>query len=127
MVAGEVLGYVAAFLTTVAFIPQALHTVKTRNTEAISLGMYSTFTLGVVCWFGYGVYRQDIAIMIANIIIRYNATNRQNPEESPWRDVRPNKEYRQEPQELACPALRSSADKQYRLGAGTDTSAAAFS
>ena len=59
---------VAAFLTTVAFIPQALHTVKTRNTEAISLGMYSTFTLGVVCWFGYGVYRQDIAIMIANII-----------------------------------------------------------
>ena len=68
MVAGEVLGYVAAFLTTVAFIPQALHTVKTRNTEAISLGMYSTFTLGVVCWFGYGVYRQDIAIMIANII-----------------------------------------------------------
>jgi MtN3 and saliva related transmembrane protein len=68
MIFGEALGYAAAFLTTVAFIPQALQTVKSRNTEAISLGMYSTFTLGVICWFGYGVYRQDIAIMIANLI-----------------------------------------------------------
>ncbi len=65
---GEWLGYVAAFLTTVAFIPQALHTVKTRNTQAISLGMYATFTLGVICWLGYGIYRQDPAIIIANFI-----------------------------------------------------------
>ncbi len=65
---GDLLGYIAAFLTTVAFIPQALQTVKTRNTQAISLGMYSTFTLGVVCWFGYGIYRQDNAIIVSNLI-----------------------------------------------------------
>jgi hypothetical protein len=65
--------------------------------------------------------------MIINIIIRYNAPNRQNTEESYWRDVRHNKKYRQKSQELARRALRSSADKHSPLGAGTDTSSAAFS
>ncbi len=40
------LGYCAAALTPLSFLPQAVLTVRTRNVAGISLGMYSTFTLG---------------------------------------------------------------------------------
>ena len=40
MLPSETIGYAAAFLTTVAFLPQALHTIRTRDTKGISLGMY---------------------------------------------------------------------------------------
>jgi len=46
----ELLGYLAACLTTTSFIPQAIMTIRTRNTRGISLGMYSIFTLGVALW-----------------------------------------------------------------------------
>jgi len=42
----EVIGYLAAFCTTISFLPQAYLTLKTRDTESLSLGMYSTFTFG---------------------------------------------------------------------------------
>ena len=42
----ELIGYVAAFLTTCSFVPQAWHTFRTRDVGGISLGMYSVFTAG---------------------------------------------------------------------------------
>lgn len=62
----DYIGYVAAFLTTAAFLPQALHTIKTRNTDSLSLSMYILFTLGVLCWLFYGIILQDHAIIVAN-------------------------------------------------------------
>src|SRR3989344_3860029 len=50
----ELIGYVAAFLTTCSFVPQALHTFRTRDVRGISLGMYSVFTAGVALWLGDG-------------------------------------------------------------------------
>jgi MtN3 and saliva related transmembrane protein len=44
------IGWIAAFLTTLAFLPQAIKTVKEKNTSGISLGMYSIFTAGVLTW-----------------------------------------------------------------------------
>ena len=64
----EVIGYVAATLTTVSFLPQAILTIKTRDTSSLSLSMYSIFTLGVFCWLIYGVYISDKAIIAANAI-----------------------------------------------------------
>ena len=64
----EMIGYLAATLTTASFVPQAILTLKTRDTESLSLGMYSTFTLGVLCWLIYGIYLGDKAIIIANSI-----------------------------------------------------------
>ncbi len=64
----QLIGYLAAILTTASFVPQALLTLKTRNTESLSLGMYSTFTLGVLCWLIYGIYLGDMAIVLANSI-----------------------------------------------------------
>ena len=51
----EWLGYVAATLTTLAFVPQAAKTIRSRDTSGISLGMYVVFVVGIVCWFGYGI------------------------------------------------------------------------
>lgn len=64
----EIISYFAATLTTASFLPQAILTIKTRDTESLSLGMYSSFTLGVLCWLIYGVYLGDKAIIIANAI-----------------------------------------------------------
>ncbi|PKM12088.1 MAG: glutathione synthetase [Gammaproteobacteria bacterium HGW-Gammaproteobacteria-3] len=64
----EIIGYLAATLTTLSFLPQTLLTLKTRDTESLSLGMYSLFTLGVLFWLIYGIYRSDNAIIFANAI-----------------------------------------------------------
>lgn len=64
----EIIGYLAATLTTASFLPQAILTIKTKDTESLSLGMYSSFTLGVLCWLIYGIYLGDKAIIFANAI-----------------------------------------------------------
>ena len=61
-------GYVAATLTTVAFIPQALKTLKTRDTRSISLGMYIVFTVGVGFWLMYGIYLHSLPMIVSNVI-----------------------------------------------------------
>ena len=68
MVWTEWIGYVAAFLTTASFVPQAWLTFKTRDVRGISLGMYSAFTLGVALWLVYGVLIQAWPVVIANTI-----------------------------------------------------------
>jgi len=60
------LGYIAAFLTTASFIPQALLVIKTRNTSGLSLIMYMMFTIGVTLWLIYGLLSRDWPIVIAN-------------------------------------------------------------
>ncbi len=64
----ETLGYIAAFCTTSSFLPQAILTIRTRDTESLSFGMYSLFTTGVLFWLIYGIGQQDYAIIWANAI-----------------------------------------------------------
>ena len=64
-----ILGLIAACFTTFSFAPQALKTIKTKNTEGVSILMYALFLLGVVLWAVYGYVKSDPVIMIANIII----------------------------------------------------------
>lgn len=64
----DLIGYVAAVLTTCSFLPQAILTIKTRDTDSLSMGMYGLFTSGVFCWLIYGIYIDDEAIIFANII-----------------------------------------------------------
>lgn len=64
----EYIGFIAAFLTTFSFAPQAIKTIRTRSTESLSLGMYSIFTLGVLCWLIYGIYLGDLPIIFANSV-----------------------------------------------------------
>lgn len=61
-------GYPAAFLTTVAFIPQAWQSWRTRDLSGISLPMYALFTLGVAMWLGYGLSIGSLPVILANTI-----------------------------------------------------------
>jgi MtN3 and saliva related transmembrane protein len=64
----ELVGYMAATFTTLAFVPQVWLTWKTRQTGGISLGMYAIFTSGVALWLIYGWMIQSWPIVIANIL-----------------------------------------------------------
>jgi MtN3 and saliva related transmembrane protein len=64
----DLIGYLAASLTTLSFVPQALHTFRTRDVSGISLGMYSAFTLGVALWLLYGLLLNAWPIVAANVI-----------------------------------------------------------
>lgn len=68
MDATDLIGYAAASLTTCSFIPQALHTFRTRDVSGISLGMYSVFTLGVFFWLLYGLMLAAWPVVVANAI-----------------------------------------------------------
>jgi MtN3 and saliva related transmembrane protein len=68
MQAIDVIGSLAACLTTASFVPQVWHTLRTRDVSGISLGMYSLFTLGVVLWLVYGILLMAWPIIIANAI-----------------------------------------------------------
>jgi MtN3 and saliva related transmembrane protein len=64
----ELLGYIAAALTTGSFLPQAVMTIRTRNTSGISLGMYVVFTTGVAVWLAYGIVINSGPIIASNTI-----------------------------------------------------------
>jgi MtN3 and saliva related transmembrane protein len=61
-------GYVAATLTTVAFVPQALKTIRSRDTRGISLAMYVVFTIGIGFWLAYGVALGSWPMILSNLV-----------------------------------------------------------
>lgn len=64
----ELLGFVAATLTTISFLPQALKAWKTKSTKDISLLMYTVMGVGVTCWLLYGLGLKSRPIIYANVI-----------------------------------------------------------
>lgn len=64
----SLIGYLAAFCTTFSFVPQAVKTIKTKDTKAISLPMYILFNVGIIIWLVYGLLLNDMPIIIANAI-----------------------------------------------------------
>lgn len=64
----ELVGYVAASLTTVSFVPQVLKVVRERQAAGISAGMYSLFTLGVALWLAYGLMIRSLPVTLANAV-----------------------------------------------------------
>ncbi len=64
----ELVGYVAAILTTASFVPQVLQVVRTRNTRAISRTMYVALCLGIAMWLLYGIALASPPIIVANAV-----------------------------------------------------------
>jgi len=62
----EYLGYAAGILTTVAFLPQAVQLIRTRQARDISLTWAATMTAGVFFWLCYGVAKQSVPMISAN-------------------------------------------------------------
>ena len=59
---------IAAILTTAAFVPQALHIIRHKETKAISLLMYVAFASGVALWLVFGVMIWNWPMIVANAI-----------------------------------------------------------
>ena len=64
----DTLGYIAACLTTLAFVPQVVKTVKTQSTDDISLIMFLMFNVGIVLWLIYGIILENTPIIFANVV-----------------------------------------------------------
>ena len=64
----EFFGYIAAILTTAAFLPQLIKTLKTKKAEDVSLVTLIMFIFGVMSWIIYGYKISSLPILIANLI-----------------------------------------------------------
>ncbi|GAB3656012.1 SemiSWEET transporter [Ramlibacter alkalitolerans] len=103
MQVSDVLGYLAATLTTVSFVPQAWRTFRTKDVSGISLKMYTLFTLGVAVWLAYGIVLGEVPMMIANsttlllaipvlvMRIKYGRKQRKTPAPGPQQGRREDK------------------------------------
>lgn len=63
-----IVGFAAAFFTTASFLPQAIKTIRTKDTSGISLFMYSLFTLGTLLWFLFGFLSSNLPVAFANAV-----------------------------------------------------------
>lgn len=64
----DLVGSAAAMLTTLAFVPQVVKTLKSRQTRDISLAMWLMFSLGVAMWLVYGLLIEAWPVIIANAV-----------------------------------------------------------
>jgi MtN3 and saliva related transmembrane protein len=63
-----IIGLIAAFCSSMAFLPQVLHTIRTRSTADISLKMYSLYSFGIFMWLIYGLLLRDVPIILSNTL-----------------------------------------------------------
>ncbi len=64
----DLIGFVAAFLTTAAFVPQLVRVLKLRSAREISLRMFLMFSLGVFLWLVYGIYTGSKPVIASNMV-----------------------------------------------------------
>ncbi|MDA9027134.1 SemiSWEET transporter [Flavobacteriaceae bacterium] len=64
----EVIGLIAASLTTYAFLPQVYKTWKTKDVSGFSLPTFSLFFIGIIFWLVYGIYLESLSMIFANTI-----------------------------------------------------------
>ncbi|MCU0950788.1 MAG: SemiSWEET transporter [Burkholderiaceae bacterium] len=68
MTSADLVGYLAATLTTIAFVPQAWKTFRSRSAAGVSLRMYLIFTAGVALWLAYGLLIGAWPVIVANCV-----------------------------------------------------------
>ncbi len=64
----EIVGYVAACLTTISYLPQALKIIKLKKADEISLTMYLLSVSGTFLWLVYGLFMGNLPLILANAI-----------------------------------------------------------
>ncbi len=68
LLSADLLGSIAGFLTTAAFVPQVVKTLRSRSTRDISLTMFASFTVGVALWLIYGAMIDSLPVIAANAV-----------------------------------------------------------
>ena len=64
----EIIGFIAAVLTTAAFLPQVYQTWKTKDVSSLSLPMLILFFIGILLWLIYGFLKESLPMIFANSI-----------------------------------------------------------
>ncbi len=69
----EIIGLLAALLTTTSFVPQVYKTWKSKSADSLSLTMYLAFFVGIILWLVYGIHLKSLSMIIANSITAFLA------------------------------------------------------
>lgn len=64
----EIIGFCAAILTTLSFVPQIVLIIRTRRTSGISLLMYSIYVVGILMWFAYGIMTMSMPLILSQSV-----------------------------------------------------------
>jgi MtN3 and saliva related transmembrane protein len=64
----EILGFIAAILTTMSFLPQALRIRRQRSAADVSLTMYLMMVTGQTLWLIYGFVIGSPSLIAANVV-----------------------------------------------------------
>jgi len=65
----ELIGYLAAIVGTIIFIPQAFQTIKTKNTKSLSLPTFILLSLNNSLWLTYGILLPNNQIILSQVIV----------------------------------------------------------
>jgi MtN3 and saliva related transmembrane protein len=65
----DVIASIAAFFTMISYVPQAIKTIKTRDTKGISFWMYFFSIVGVIFWLIFGFMINNKPIIFKNIAV----------------------------------------------------------
>jgi MtN3 and saliva related transmembrane protein len=66
MDAASIVGALATICSTTSFVPQAWKVIRTRDTSAISTGMYVVTVAGFSLWLGYGLLLGQWPLIVTN-------------------------------------------------------------
>jgi MtN3 and saliva related transmembrane protein len=69
MTSADIIASLAAFFTMIGYVPQAIKTIKTRDTKGISFWMYFFSIVGVIFWLIFGFMINNIPIIFKNIAV----------------------------------------------------------
>ena len=65
----EVIGYIAASVGALIFLPQVIKTVKTKDTKGLSLSTFILISLNNSLWLTYGLLTSDSAIVLSQVFV----------------------------------------------------------
>jgi MtN3 and saliva related transmembrane protein len=68
MTFADLVGYIAACCTTLCWLPQAVRTIRTRDTRAISLWTQAFFAVGIALWLVYGLVIGSVPVILSNAV-----------------------------------------------------------
>lgn len=63
----ELIGGLAAVLTTLCWLPQTIRAVRARDTASLSLSTFAVFVAGIVLWLVYGIFIGSWPVILANV------------------------------------------------------------
>ena len=64
----SIIGFIAAFFTTISYIPQLIKVMRSKSTEDLSLTTFLLLFLGLCLWLVYGILLKNFPLIIANVI-----------------------------------------------------------